>query len=207
MALLFGCVLATQPFGLAGAHAADAAHPNFVVFVADDMGWGDSATYGHELIQTPNLDRLASQGVKFTQCYSACGVCSPSRSAILTGRTPYRNGVYRHLSGNHEAHLRTSEITFPELLKDVGYETCHVGKWHLLSRQQFSNPEFPHPSEHGFDHWMCTQNNASPSHQNPDNFVRNGELLSCTSDLFCFQHLHHKHSTTEGPSTARRKFQ
>ena len=90
------------------AHTANAQskRPNIVVFLADDMGWGDSATYGHELIQTPNLDKLASQGVKFTQCYSACGVCSPSRSAILTGRTPYRNGVYRHLSGNHEAHLR-----------------------------------------------------------------------------------------------------
>ena len=71
--------------------------PNFVIFVADDMGWGDSATYGHPLIQSPNLDKLAAQGVKFTQCYSAAGVCSPSRSSILTGRTPYRNGVWRHL--------------------------------------------------------------------------------------------------------------
>src|SRR5690606_25817625 len=62
--------------------------PNIVVFLADDMGWGDSGTYGHELIRSPNLDKLASQGVKFTQFYSAAGVCSPSRSAILTGRTP-----------------------------------------------------------------------------------------------------------------------
>ncbi|MEM7391580.1 MAG: sulfatase-like hydrolase/transferase, partial [Verrucomicrobiota bacterium] len=68
-----------------------ARRPNFVVFLADDMGWGDSATYGHPLIKTPNLDKLAAEGVKFTQCYSASGVCSPSRSAILTGRTPYRN--------------------------------------------------------------------------------------------------------------------
>ncbi|MFG0290391.1 MAG: sulfatase [Rhodopirellula sp. JB044] len=152
-----------------------AERPNVVVFVADDMGWGDSGTYGHPLIQTPNMDRLAAEGVKFTQCYSACGVCSPSRSAILTGRTPYRNGVYRHLSGNHEAHLRASEITYPELLKEVGYETCHVGKWHLNSRQQFNTPDYPQPGEHGFDYWMITQNNASPSHKNPDNFVRNGE--------------------------------
>ncbi|MCS7469938.1 sulfatase-like hydrolase/transferase [Stieleria sp. ICT_E10.1] len=107
---------------LAALNAAEQTKPNIVVFLADDMGWGDSATYGHELIQTPNLDKLASQGVKFTQCYSACGVCSPSRSAILTGRTPYRNGVYRHLSGNHEAHLRRSEITYPKLLKSIGYE-------------------------------------------------------------------------------------
>ncbi|MCL4146984.1 UNVERIFIED_CONTAM: hypothetical protein GTU68_051252, partial [Idotea baltica] len=68
---------------LANIQAEEPAKPNIVVFLADDMGWGDSGTYGHELIKTPNLDKLASQGVKFTQCYSACGVCSPSRSAIL----------------------------------------------------------------------------------------------------------------------------
>ena len=143
--------------------------PNIVVFLADDMGWGDSATYGHKLIQTPNLDKLASQGVKFTQCYSACGVCSPSRSSILTGRTPYRNGVYRHLSGNHEAHLRSSESAYPKLLKAIGYQTCHVGKWHLNSRAQFNTPEFPQPGDHGYDYWMATHNNAEPSHEDPNN--------------------------------------
>ncbi|MDB4422622.1 sulfatase-like hydrolase/transferase [bacterium] len=156
------------------------ARPNFVVFLADDMGWGDSATYGHPLIKTPNLDKLASQGVKLTQCYSACGVCSPSRSAILTGRTPYRNGVWRHLSGNHAAHLRASEITYPKLLKKIGYETCHVGKWHLLSKPQFNNLEFPQPADHGYDHSLYTHNNASPSHKNPDNFFRNGKPVGPT---------------------------
>jgi len=140
--------------------------PNIVVFLVDDMGWGDSATYGNPLIKTPNMDKLASQGVKFTQCYSASGVCSPSRSAILTGRTPYRNGVFRHLSGKHVAHLRESEITYPELLKENGYETCH------LSKNQFGDPTFPNPKAHGYDYWMYTHNNASPSHKNPDNFYR-----------------------------------
>lgn len=154
--------------------------PNIVIFLADDMGWGDSGTYGHPLIKTPNLDKLASQGVKFTQCYSACGVCSPSRSAILTGRTPYRNGVWRHLSGNHEAHLRASEITYPKLLKDIGYQTCHVGKWHLLAKPQFNNPDYPQPDDHGYDHYLYTHNNASPSHRHPDNFFRNGEPVGPT---------------------------
>ena len=165
---------ALSPIGL---RADEPSKPNFVVFLADDMGWGDSATYGHELIKTPNLDKLASQGVKFTQCYSACGVCSPSRSSILTGRTPYRNGVYRHLSGAHEAHLRESEITYPTLLKTIGYETCHVGKWHLNSKRQFNKPKFPQPGDHGYDHWFATHNNAHPSHKNPDNFIRNGEAV------------------------------
>ncbi|WP_372796966.1 sulfatase [Pontiella sp.] len=156
---------------------AETARPNIVVILADDMGWGDSGTFGNELIQTPNMDRLASEGVKLTQCYSACGVCSPSRSAILTGRTPYRNGVYRHLSGNHEAHLRASEITYPEVLKTVGYETCHVGKWHLLSKKQFNQSDYPQPGDQGYDYWLFTQNNAEPSHKNPVNFVRNGEPL------------------------------
>lgn len=169
--LLLASLLAPVP----GFAKANSSKPNIVVFLADDMGWGDSATYGHPLIKTPNLDKLASQGVKFTQCYSACGVCSPSRSAILTGRTPYRNGVYRHLSGLHEAHLRRSEITYPKLLKTIGYETCHVGKWHLNSRPQFNTREYPQPDDHGYDYWMATHNNAEPSHKNPNNFVRNGE--------------------------------
>ncbi|QEG43123.1 sulfatase-like hydrolase/transferase [Roseimaritima ulvae] len=171
--LLLGVLLSLAALPAAEADASK--KPNIVVFLADDMGWGDSATYGHPLIQTPNLDKLASQGVKFTQCYSACGVCSPSRSAILTGRTPYRNGVYRHLSGNHEAHLRASEITYPKLLKSIGYETCHVGKWHLNSKSQFNTDQYPQPGDHGYDYWMATHNNAEPSHRNPRNFVRNGQ--------------------------------
>lgn len=156
---------------------AEPEQPNFVVFVADDMGWGDSGTFGHAQIKTPHLDKLAAQGVKLTQCYSACAVCSPSRSAILTGRHPYRNGVWRHLSGKHPAHLRRSEITYPKLLKSIGYETCHVGKWHLNSQVQFNTDDFPQPDDHGYDYWMASHNNASPSHKNPDNFVRNGEPI------------------------------
>ena len=160
-------------------NAADAVKkPNIVVVMADDMGWGDCSTYGHKIIQSPSLDKLASQGMKFTQGYSAAGVCSPSRAAILTGRTPYRNGVWRHLSGTHKAHLRTSEITYPELLRSAGYQTCHVGKWHLLSRQQFDQADFPQPGEQGgYDYWVATHNNAEPSHKNPKNFIRNGKAI------------------------------
>lgn len=154
---------------------AENVQPNILVIMADDMGWGDSGTYGHDVIKTPNLDKLAAQGVKFTQGYAAAGVCSPSRSAILTGRTPYRNGVWRHLSGFEPAHLRASEITYPKLMQEAGYATGHFGKWHLLSKDQFKDEKYPHPGDHGYDYWFATQNNAIPSHQNPNNFIRNGK--------------------------------
>lgn len=171
-----GVVLYAWHFiGLASSTAPAAPKPNIIVVMADDMGWGDSATYGHKKIKTPNLDKLASQGVKFTQGYSSAGVCSPARSSILTGRTPYRNGVWRHLSGNHKAHLRSSEITYPTLFKKTGYTTAHFGKWHLLSKQQFDKEGYPQPDDHGFDYWFATQNNAIPSHKNPNNFIRNNE--------------------------------
>ena len=147
--------------------------PNFVVFLTDDQGWGDLACYGHPEIKSPNLDQFAKEGVRFTQCYSACGVCSPSRSSILTGRTPYRNGVWRWIPGGHQVHLRESEITIAELLKEKGYDTCHAGKWHLNGH--FNSDKHPQPDDHGFDHWLATQNNASPHHMNPKNYVRNGE--------------------------------
>ena len=101
--------------------------PNFIIFLTDDLGWGDLACYGHPVIQTPNLDQFARQGTKFMQCYSASGVCSPSRSAILTGRTPYRNGVWRWIPPGHEVHLRDSEITFVELLKEKNYVMIQLG--------------------------------------------------------------------------------
>ena len=113
---------------IAGLTAADSSQPNIVVFLADDLGWGDTSPYGNSEITTPNLARLAAPGVKFNHCYSATGVCSPSRPAILTGRTPDRNGVWQHWSGNHEAHLRTSEITSPKLRGAAGDDTCHVGQ-------------------------------------------------------------------------------
>lgn len=76
------------------AHPSLAAPPNIILFLADDLGWGDLACFGHPIIKTPNLDAFAKQGVRLTQCYSASAVCSPSRSALLTGRTPHRNGVF-----------------------------------------------------------------------------------------------------------------
>lgn len=153
--------------------ADETSKPNFIVFLTDDQGWGDLGCYGHPIIKSPNLDQFASEGMRFTQCYAACSVCSPSRSAILTGRTPYRNGVWRWIPGGSMYHLRESEITIASLLKNRGYETCHAGKWHLNGK--FNSDEQPQPDDHGYDHWLATQNNAAPNHMNPTNYVRNRE--------------------------------
>jgi len=147
--------------------------PNFVVVLTDDLGYGDLSCYGHPVIKTPNIDRLAAEGMRLTNCYAAAANCSPARTGLMTGRTPYRVGVHNWIPMFSPMHLRRSEITIATLLRRHGYTTCHVGKWHLNGK--FNMPEQPQPSDHGFDYWFSTQNNALPSHHNPDNFVRNGE--------------------------------
>ena len=168
--------------------------PNIVVILCDDLGFGDLACYGHPLIRTPHLDRLAEQGVRFTNFYSAAPVCSPSRVGLLTGRSPNRAGVYDWIppasadqpprpDGRNFVHLRKEEVTLPALLKQQGYDTCLSGKWHCNS--QFNTVGQPQPDAAGFDHWFATQNNAAPSHRNPSNFVRNGRAVGEIDGFSC----------------------
>ncbi len=147
--------------------------PNVVLILADDLGYGDLGCYGHPRIQTPNLDRFAREGLKLTSCYAAAANCSPSRAGMMTGRAPFRAGIYNWIPMYSPMHLRRSEITIATLLRDAGYDTCHVGKWHLNG--DFNGPSQPQPSDHGFNHWFSTQNNALPNHRDPNNFVRNGK--------------------------------
>lgn len=157
--------------------------PNFLIILCDDLGYGDLACTGNKTIRTPNLDRLASQGIRLTDCYSSAPVCSPSRVGLLTGRTPSRVGVYDWIPGNHPMHMGRNEITVAQLLKKAGYDTCHSGKWHCNGK--FNSPEQPQPGDQGFDHWFSTQNNASPSHENPKNFVRNGKPVGPLEGYSC----------------------
>ena len=159
--------------GLTAASPQDPPRSNILVILADDLGYGDLGCYGHPKIRTPNIDRLAKDGLRLTDCYAAAANCSPARAGLMTGRTPYRAGIHTWIPHGSPMHLRREEVTVATLLRRAGYSTAHVGKWHLNGG--FHMDKQPHPSDHGFDHWFSAQNNALPCHRNPDNFVRNGK--------------------------------
>jgi len=136
--------------------------PNFILLMADDMGWGDPGFNGNPVIQTPNLDAMARAGLKFERFYSGAPVCSPTRGSCLTGRHPYRYGIW---SAN-EGHLRKEELTLAEALQTQGYTTGHFGKWHLGTldpvrtiKGATRNParNYATPGMNGFDEWFSTE--------------------------------------------------
>ena len=126
--------------------------PNFVVIFCDDLGYGDLGCFGHPTIRTPSLDRMAAEGMRLTQFYSASSVCTPSRAALLTGRLPIRSGMCsskrRVLFPDSKGGLPSSEVTLAEALKPKGYSTACVGKWHLGHLEQFL------PTQNGFDEYF-----------------------------------------------------
>lgn len=126
-----------------------AERPNFIVFIADDMAWDDCGAYGHPKIQTPHLDQLAADGMKFNHAYLTCSSCSPSRASIITGRYP-------HNTGAHQLHLPLpeSQVTFVEKLKEAGYYTASAGKWHMGK-----------PTESKFNHVTTKLNQWVPTLQ------------------------------------------
>lgn len=160
-----------------------AERPNVVILLADDLGFKDVGCYGGP-VKTPTIDRLARNGMRFTDFYSGCAVCSPSRATLMTGRHHIRTGVYSWIHDpSQKSHLLERETTIAELLKANGYSTAHVGKWHLgLPTEKRDKPT---PDKHGFDHWFATWNNAEPSHRNPRNFIRNGKPIGPTTGYSC----------------------
>ena len=140
--------------------------PNVVLILADDLGWTDLACFGSDLHETPHLDRLAREGMRFTQSYSACTVCSPTRAALLTGKYPARLHVTDWIPGqmpdnpkllvpDWTKHLPLEEQTIAESFKAAGYVTASIGKWHL-------GPEQYYPEQHGFDLNIAGTDKAQP---------------------------------------------
>ena len=144
---LAGLLLAIAITPLIGARTdpAQSRAPNFVIIVADDLGVGDLGCYGGAKAKTPALDRIASEGVRLTEFYTPAPTCSPARAALLTGRHPLRTGVTRVFVPKEVQGLPAAELTLAEHLRDAGYATACIGKWHLGGRKQHR------PQNHGFE--------------------------------------------------------
>ncbi len=146
--------------------AAPPSPPNIVLILADDLGWTDLSCYGSDLYETPHIDRLARDGMKFTQAYSACTVCSPTRAAILTGKYPARLHVTDWIPGlppenpkllvpSWTKYLPLEETTIARALRSAGYVTASIGKWHLGGEEYY-------PEKHGFDINVAGSSAPSP---------------------------------------------
>ena len=140
------------------ASSLSAAQPNIVLLLADDLGWTGLSSFGSDYYETPNLDQLAEKGVKFTNAYSGCTVCSPTRGSLMTGMYPARLRLTDFIAGQNRSFakmtipdwtkgLEKSRTTIAEALQAGGYKTIHIGKWHL----DFPNQENQGPTAHGFD--------------------------------------------------------
>jgi len=147
--MLTACIT-TQESSVAAEKKANS-KPNFVIILADDLGYGDLGCFGHPTIRTPNLDRMATEGQKWTSFYVAAPVCTPSRAALLTGRLAIRSGMCsekrRVLFPDSKGGLPKEEVTIASALKSSGYVTACIGKWHLGSLPLYS------PNAHGFDYF------------------------------------------------------
>jgi uncharacterized sulfatase len=133
--------------------------PNVIVILTDDLGYGDLGSYGSEAIRTPNLDRMADEGVRLTNAYSSSSNCTPSRAGLLTGRYPVRTGMAHQVLFIEDTHgLPLEEVTIAEMLKPMGYQTAIIGKWHLGHTPTYW------PTNHGFNFYygLPYSNNLSP---------------------------------------------
>ncbi len=127
--------------------------PNIIIVFTDDMGYGDLSCYGNKITLTPNIDRLAKEGIRFTDFYAGASLCTPSRAGLLTGTYPVRNNMAVNFRGEcvcfpvDEMGLNPNELTLAELLKQKEYKTALIGKWHLGDQKDFL------PTRQGFDYY------------------------------------------------------
>lgn len=156
--------------------------PNIVIIYADDLGYGDTGAYGGTAIKTPNIDALATGGLRFTNAHASSATCTPSRFALLTGMYPWREKNAKILPGNAPLLIDTAQLTVPALLKKQGYKTGIVGKWHLgLGNGQvdWNLPISPGPNELGFDYSYIL---AATQDRVPTVYIKNGAVVGLDPD-------------------------
>lgn len=159
--------------------AADHAQPNIIIIYADDVGYGDLSAYGAEAIDTPSLDKLAANGVRFTAAYASASTCTPSRYSLLTGEYPFRNEKAQILPGNAPLIIDPAKPTIPSVLKTVGYKTALVGKWHLglgspTEPLDWNDKIAPGPQQLGFDYSFHM---AATGDRVPTVYIENGYIV------------------------------
>lgn len=140
--------------GGVGAPAGASPPPNIILILADDLGWRELHCYGNSFHETPNLDRLARRGVRFTDAYAAAPVCSPTRAALMTGLHPGRTGITDYLRADDPKYLSPEHWSLPKALKAAGYHCGLIGKWHLTGDYKLRRGD---PRLHGFDEVICSE--------------------------------------------------
>lgn len=136
----------------------DKKQPNIIFILADDLGYSELGCYGNTFNETPNIDRLAREGIRFTNSYSAQTVSSPTRAALMTGLYPQRTGIVDYLRPNDTLHLAENYTTLPEMLVSKGYHTAIIGKWHQTGYTREGAPYESSPDKHGFNEVIISEN-------------------------------------------------
>ena len=181
--------------------------PNVLFILADDLGWSQTSAYGSSYYQTPNIDRLSREGVRFTDAYAACAVCSPTRASIMTGKYPARLHLTDYIPGKDpddkrlkepdwQKHLPLEEYTLGELFREQGYQTAYFGKWHL-SAEKFGPESHPfNPDKQGFDDFFIIDKPDSGS--DPDGDPSSSDSIGNTTVRYIRENTDHPFFITMG---------
>ena len=199
---------------------ADKQKPNFLFILADDYGWSQLGCYGSQYYETPNIDKLAEEGMKFTDAYAACPVCSPTRASIMTGKYPARLHLTDFIAGGNypyekykqpawQKFLPLEEVTIAEVLKTAGYNTASFGKWHLSISKKPPQSLPYNPDKQGFDEYFVTYKPSS--RHDPEDDAHNVETITEKSLQFLQKNkdnpffLYVTHNTIHSPILGRKK--
>ena len=194
--------------------------PNILFILADDFGWSQLGCYGSDFYETPHIDRLARQGMKFTDAYAACPVCSPTRASFMTGRYPARLHLTDFIAGGNYPHEKYSqpewqkylpleEVTIAEVCKTAGYATASFGKWHLSITKKPPGSLPYNPDKQGFDEWFVTYKPSSKD--DPESDAHNVEAITQKSLDFLDRHkdqpffLYVTHNTIHAPVLGKKR--